>query len=167
MRVLWFERDGGRFTSPRHWTRGAAAMTSTHDLATAAGWWTGRDLEWRAELGLAGAALHDEQADRTGDRAALWDAFRDSGAASGDPPPASAGALAADAATRHVASAACDLVVIPIEDALALTESPNLPGTMDQHPNWRRRLPGMAAELLQPQHVSDRLAAVTRARAAS
>jgi 4-alpha-glucanotransferase len=28
-----------------------------------------------------------------------------------------------------------------VEDVLALTEQPNLPGTIDEHPNWRRRLP--------------------------
>ncbi len=46
MRVLWFERahDLG-FTAPTGWTRGAVAMTSTHDLATVAGWWSGRDID--------------------------------------------------------------------------------------------------------------------------
>ena len=33
------------------------------------------------------------------------------------------------------------LALLPAEDALALVEQPNLPGTVDQHPNWRRRLP--------------------------
>ena len=51
MRVLWFERDKNQqFTPPAHWTSRAAAMTSTHDLPTVAGWWKGRDIEWREEL---------------------------------------------------------------------------------------------------------------------
>ncbi len=167
MRVLWFERKDEAFIPPRRWTKAAAAMTSTHDLPTAAGWWAGRDLEWRAKLDLAGGP--EKQAndgnERFRDRFLLWDAMQDSAAAHG-PPPADADAGAfADAATRHVAGAACDLAIIPIEDALALQEQPNLPGTMgEQHPNWRRRLPGPAAELLQPPAVAARLAAVTRAR---
>ena len=31
--------------------------------------------------------------------------------------------------------------MVPIEDVLALDEQPNLPGTINEHPNWRRRLP--------------------------
>ncbi len=31
--------------------------------------------------------------------------------------------------------------MISIEDALGVPDQPNLPGTIDEHPNWRRRLP--------------------------
>ncbi|WP_176715865.1 4-alpha-glucanotransferase, partial [Xanthomonas graminis] len=33
------------------------------------------------------------------------------------------------------------LALLPAEDALGLEQQPNLPGTVDGHPNWRRRLP--------------------------
>ncbi|MEE7567489.1 4-alpha-glucanotransferase, partial [Xanthomonas sp. Kuri4-3] len=33
------------------------------------------------------------------------------------------------------------LALLPVEDALALDEQPNLPGTVAVHPNWCRRLP--------------------------
>ena len=32
--------------------------------------------------------------------------------------------------------------LVPIGHAPALEERSNLPGTIDEHPNWRRRLPG-------------------------
>ncbi len=65
MRVLWFERDqAGTFVPPSHWTPRAAAMTSTHDLPTLAGWWAGRDIEWRERLGQ----LADPAAARRGTR---------------------------------------------------------------------------------------------------
>jgi 4-alpha-glucanotransferase len=164
MRVLWFERDNERFTQPRTWTRAAAAMTSTHDLPTVAGWWAGKDLEWRAKLGLTATPEKDGE-ERFQDRFRLWDAMRESGAAQGDPPPPEDGDPVADAATRHVASAACDLAIIPIEDVLALPEQPNLPGTMgDQHPNWRRRLPLSADTLLDEPAVAARLAGINDAR---
>ena len=169
MRVLWFERDDARFTAPRAWSRAATAMTSTHDLPTVAGWWLGRDLKWRDELGLAGGPEQQarEGNERFRDRFALWDTMRDSGAAQGDPPAENDAETFADAATQHVASAACDLAIIPLEDALALPEQPNLPGTMgDQHPNWRRRLPGLAADLLEQPRVAARLAAISKARTA-
>jgi 4-alpha-glucanotransferase len=55
-------------------------------------------------------------------------------------------------------------VLLPLEDALARLEQPNLPGTLDEHPNWRRRLPGPADELLDPPEVSARLSALAEAR---
>ena len=167
MRVLWFEKKHGLFLDPQGWTRAAAAMTSTHDLATVAGWWSGRDLAWRGQLGLAGSPANQayEEAERITDRAALWNAFRHSGAAEGLAPEPGDTAGAVDAAIRHLATANCDLVILPIEDALALTEQPNLPGTGDQqHPNWRRRLPGMAANLLDDPRVAARLEPLNKAR---
>lgn len=141
MRVLWFERDQAEnYVPPAHWTHRAAAMTSTHDLPTVAGWWAARDLEWREQLGHLPdpAAAHQRRAE---ERTQIWNAFRSSGAGQGDPPAPTDGADAADAACIHVGNSACELVMLPIEDALALTEQPNLPGTLDEHPNWRRRLP--------------------------
>ena len=67
---------------------------------------------------------------------------------------------AVDAAIRHVGTSDCDMVILPIEDALALPEQPNLPGTLDQHPNWRRRLPGPAKDLLAAPDVAARLDAL-------
>ena len=169
MRVLWFEKEDGRFTAPQRWTPEAAGMTSTHDLSTVAGWWTGRDLTWRGSLGISGGADRQarEEAERVADRAALWEAMQDSGAADGPAPDPSLPEPVVDAAARHLAAAACQLVILPIEDALGLVEQPNLPGTMDaQHPNWRRRLPGAATGLLDPPGVAARLATLNQGRTA-
>ncbi len=52
-RLLLFERDhAGQFKPPADYPREALAACSTHDLPTLAGWWAGRDIEWRASLGL-------------------------------------------------------------------------------------------------------------------
>jgi 4-alpha-glucanotransferase len=162
MRVLWFEQDEqGRYTPPASWSPGAAAMTSTHDLATVAGWWSGRDLDWRSRLHL----LRDETADRAArehERPELWQAMRDSGAADGDAPPPDAPETVVDAAIRHVGGSACQLALFPVEDILGLTEQPNLPGTMDTHPNWRRRLPEASDRLLEAPAAARRLAGLSR-----
>jgi 4-alpha-glucanotransferase len=162
LRVLWFERDKAQvFTPPADWTPRAAAMTSTHDLATLAGWWTGRDLEWRQQLGhLPDPA--PAYAERDADREAIWTAMQSSGAAEGGRPD-EAGAFV-DAACRHVGSSACELVMLPMEDALGLVEQPNLPGTLNEHPNWQRRLPQDVAVVLESGATPQRLAALNEAR---
>ncbi len=163
MRVLWFERDGEHFVAPRHWPKQAVAMTTTHDLPTVAGWWRGRDIEWRSRIGLV-PDMVAAGAEREREREFLWRAFRASGAAETDSLPPEQTAAVATAACAHVASAACVLALLPIEDVLGLPEQPNLPGTLDEHPNWRRRLEGPASALLDPPGVATRIAAITAAR---
>ena len=101
MDVLWFERDGDRFMPPHEWRDDAVAMTSTHDLPTVAGWWRGADIDVRASLGLVeDAAKIGERADGP---AALWRAFTDAGAPSGDPPAPNETDARVDAAVGFVA----------------------------------------------------------------
>jgi 4-alpha-glucanotransferase len=160
LRVMWFERTGSHFNPPSTWTPTAVAMTTTHDLPTVAGWWLGRDIEWRERLHMAG----DSAEQREADRAELWTAFRASGATQAPIPPPEAAAQAVDAACAHIGLAACALTLVPIEDALALPEQPNLPGTHDEHPNWRRRLPASVDALMNQPDVTARLAALDDAR---
>lgn len=167
MRVLWFERDAaGAFVDPARWSRRAAAMTTTHDLPTVVGWWQGRDVAWRTRLARFpdAATAEAEASARARDRIALWGAMCRSGAASGAPPSEAEAATVADAAIRHVGLAGCALALLPVEDACALAEQPNLPGTVDEHPNWRRRLPDAAERLLDRPDVAARLGAFAATR---
>jgi 4-alpha-glucanotransferase len=42
---------------------------------------------------------------------------------------------------RFLARTPSRLMVVQIEDVLGIADQPNIPGTLDEHPNWRRRLP--------------------------
>ena len=150
MDVLWFQRDGRKFMPPEKWRRDAVAMTSTHDLPTVAGWWSGTDIATRAKLGLTDERRETKERDK--DRRAMWRALQKAGVAPKNEPPPSQPAPAVDAAIAFTAQSPSPLALIPIEDVLGLSEQPNVPGTIDEHPNWRRRLDRPAAELLdQPQ----------------
>jgi 4-alpha-glucanotransferase len=165
MRVLWFEQAGAHaFRPPGTWDRNAVALTTTHDLPTVAGWWRGRDLDWREALDLDPDPAASRQ-DRAIDKAALWDAMLASGAATGDPPDDEDAAVAVDAAAAHVGLSGCDLAIVPLEDLVGAIEQPNLPGTVDTHPNWRRRLP--PGEGLEARQTLDRIARLAEARTAA
>jgi 4-alpha-glucanotransferase len=161
MRVLWFERERKRFAPPQAWSAMAAAMTSTHDLPTVAGWWRGTDIDVRARCGLIEDA-DKERAARATDREMLWRAFRRAKAAEGDLPAPTDTSRVADAAVKFIAQTPSDLALLPLEDALALEDQPNLPGTIDEHPNWRRRYPGQAVDLLGPAEVTRRVEPLAR-----
>jgi 4-alpha-glucanotransferase len=156
MSVLWFERKRTAFVPPRSWSTNVAAMTSTHDLPTVAGWWRGHDLEVRKESGLI-SDLTGERESRSEDRGTLWRSFRAAKVASGEAPAPEQSTPVADAAVKFLARTRSHLALLPLEDALALLEQPNLPGTVNQQPNWRRRYRGPAAELLDDPSVQGRL----------
>jgi 4-alpha-glucanotransferase len=46
------------------------------------------------------------------------------------------------------------LLAISLEDLLGVTDQPNIPGTVNQHPNWRRRLPLAIDEIMTAIDVS-------------
>ncbi|BAI73574.1 4-alpha-glucanotransferase (plasmid) [Azospirillum sp. B510] len=153
-RVLYFERtaDGG-FKPPGDYPAGSMATVSTHDLAPFKGFWTGRDLDWRQRLGLYpdDASRDKDRWDRGVDRWRLLQALSREGLRP-DSYPTEDGAqpfrvelsVAVHAFLAHTPSR---IVMVQIEDAVADDEQPNLPGTVDQHPNWRRRLPCKLEEL--------------------
>ncbi|HEX3651359.1 MAG TPA: 4-alpha-glucanotransferase [Rhizomicrobium sp.] len=147
MRVLWFEWEGdGRFIPPERWDGQAAALTTTHDLPTVAGWWAGRDIEWAAKLRRKSrlGSIGAERRERQKDRALLWTALTESGCARGtEPAPADPDSVI-DGALAYVGKSPAALAMASVEDVLALPEQPNLPGTIDEHPNWRRRLPDVS-----------------------
>lgn len=130
--VLPFTRDAeGAFLPPKRWRRDAIATTTTHDLPTLAGWAQGRDLEWRARIDVVpGDLLQTQRETRADDVAALDAACLDA-----------IGATGPIAWAAYAAASPAPLALLPVEDALGLEEQPNLPGTVDEHPNWRRRLP--------------------------
>ena len=164
MRVLFFERghDGG-FRDPRGWDRHAAALTTTHDLPTMAGWWRGNDITWRDRIdGISQS--HDagvQMVERNYDRLRFWEAAVDCGAAEGGMPDTEDVDRVTDAGIAFVGLSACELAIVPAEDICGLVEQPNLPGTMDEHPNWRRRLP---ADALESGNVRRRLKRLHDAR---
>ncbi|KAA0012728.1 4-alpha-glucanotransferase [Billgrantia pellis] len=172
-RVLWFERDDeDDFLPPSQWSSSAVATTSTHDLPTVAGWWAGRDIEWRSRLGLLGEGQNarSEHAVRRVDRARLARALGLlDGHASADTLDAAdlATSKVLDACARQLGLTPSPLALLPVEDALGLEEQANLPGTLDAHPNWRRRWADDCDALLASGEVRQRLAALNAARRAS
>ncbi|WP_338241343.1 4-alpha-glucanotransferase [Aurantiacibacter hainanensis] len=167
MRVLWFERDeDGAYIPPGEWPEQAVAMTGTHDVFTIAGWWQGRDIDWTWKLGRASG--HESEAEaraaRDADRSEFWDALVASGSASGQMPSPGDPGPVVDAALVHVGRSSCELALVPLEDICGELEQPNIPGTIDEHPNWRRRMPAPTADLLARPDVARRLKALDKSR---
>jgi (1->4)-alpha-D-glucan 1-alpha-D-glucosylmutase len=147
-RLLYFERGrDGEFMPPEGYPVDALVAATTHDLPTLAGYWEGRDLQLRQALGLyPSEAVREAQiVARAQDRARLALALeRESLVPAGGLNPVSQQDLPADAARAlqlYLARSPARVLVVQIEDVLGLTGQANVPGTTEEHPNWKRRLP--------------------------
>lgn len=126
-RVGWFSDE-----APASWPSRTVAMMSTHDLPTVSGLWTGADAADRERAGIP--------PDPDGDRTLRERLVRlvEAGGGTGGRDDARAVVLAAH---RALAESGSDAVLATLEDALGVEHRPNLPGTVDEHPNWRVALP--------------------------
>lgn len=123
-RLVWFESS-----HPADWPHDAVAAVATHDLPTIAGIWTGSEPEQRLHH------LRQKLVDLTH----LPD----------DTPPVDV----AVETYRHLAHGRPRIVLATLEDALGVHERPNVPGTIDEFPNWSRALPFSIDEIEQADGV--------------
>lgn len=172
-RVLMFERNHeGGFRAPQEYPYDSVASTGTHDLAPLTGFWTEEDVATREQLGLENEEMaRRDRAERDAARRELVRAFEEHGCIT----PADAQALRdagptlSDAqkrmllvaAHRYLARTSSRLVLVQLEDALGQREPVNIPGSVDEAPNWKRKLSATVEEL-ESHDIFASLAAVMR-----
>ncbi len=147
--VMLFERAAdGSFLPPETYRERALVTFTTHDLPTFAGWKAGQDLAIKRDLGI-------DPGETDAQRSAAQRALGDTLSARGLHP------LDFFAAAQCLAGAPSRLLVVAIEDALEARDQANLPGTIAEHPNWRRR-PTVLLEELSRDDGMRSIAAIMR-----
>ena len=128
-KVMMFERDDeGRFQGIDYYPGNALITFNTHDLSTYAGWRSFSDLKLKRSLGIDPGESDDA---RWHALAMLDDALRHHAIDQHD----------LYAVIGFLARTRSRLLTVSLEDLLAVVDQPNIPGTVDEHPNWRQRLP--------------------------
>ena len=129
--VMMFERDErGMFRDVEHYAANALVTFNTHDLSTYAGWRSFSDLALKRSLGIDPGESDDA---RWHALSMLSDVLRRYAIDSDD----------LYAVAGFLARTRSRLLAISLEDLLGVVEQPNIPGTVNEHPNWRQRLPLM------------------------
>ena len=153
-KVFLFEREGKGFRDPTHFTRTALACVGTHDTPSFPGWWAGRDIELRREIGwLDAEAASREEWHRGEEREEVHRLVGHHDAV--------------ETSVRvhaHVARSPCRLMAVQLDDALGTLEQPNLPGTIDEHPNWRRKMSVTLEEMEGHEDLARHCEAMRRER---
>jgi 4-alpha-glucanotransferase len=155
-RLAWFEQgpDGGRRRAADY-PQLALAATTTHDLPTVAGFFSGSDLDHLRDIGVASRG-GDTQAGQEAQRASLCRLLEDEGLLA--PGERSVPAIVA-ALYGFLTRTPSMLLAATLEDALEAHDRPNVPGTTDQRPNWSLPLPVALDDLAADPRVR-RLAAI-------
>jgi 4-alpha-glucanotransferase len=127
--VMMFERDDrGAFRGMDQYSANALVTFNTHDLSTYAGWRSFGDLKTKRALGLDPGESDDA---RWHALAMLDDVLRHHGVDRND----------VFSVMKFLAQTRSRLLAVSLEDLLGVMDQPNIPGTVNEHPNWRRRLP--------------------------
>ena len=170
-KVLFFERwESGLFKRPELYPAQSMVTVSTHDLPTLSGWWKGRDLHWRQTLNLYPSEEmgQQERSDRIEDRNLLIATLADLDVIdlekAPQQTPAQMNTELSIAVQKYMAKAPSHIQLIPLEDSLEIIEQVNIPGTIDEHPNWRQKLPVTMNEFWQENSVISIAQAMQQAR---
>jgi 4-alpha-glucanotransferase len=154
--VMMFERDDhGRFRGIDHYAPNALVTFNTHDLSTYAGWRSFSDLALKRSLGIDPGESDDA---RWHALTMLTEVLRHHGIDRHD----------LFAVAGFLARTKSRLLAISLDDLLGVIDQPNIPGTVNEHPNWRRRLPLAIEEIVAAIDIPALKAATgERTRAAS
>ena len=135
-RLLWFETE-----APEEWPQQSVAAIGTHDLPTVSGIWRRSEPDQRQHhlrSRLVEATSLPDDADPID---------------------------VAVSAYRRLARSKSSIVLASLEDALAVDERPNVPGTTTEWPNWRLALPLPLEDIetaAGPRRIADVMAAANR-----
>ncbi|HIF9393450.1 TPA: 4-alpha-glucanotransferase [Photobacterium damselae] len=170
-KVFFFEtaEDGGYF-SPRHYPDQSMAALCTHDMPTLRGFWHCDDLKMGSELGLypdqdALNGLFDSRAES---KQRILDSLDWHGYLSQNIGRNAAyvpmDSKLSEGMQLHLAAGASALLSLQLEDWLEMDKPVNIPGTVDEYPNWRRKLSTTLDDLFTRQDIIDLTRRLTEAR---
>jgi len=158
-RLAWFEDR-----PPAEYPRAAMAATTTHDLPTVAGFFSGEDIAHLQAIGANAPELLQRIADaQPAERRRLRERLDEEGiegAWSDDPE------VLTTALHTLLARTPCMLACASLDDVAGSVMRANVPGTVDQHPNWRIPLPVTLEELAASPRTARTLAPL-RARSSA
>jgi 4-alpha-glucanotransferase len=139
--MLWFERyPDGTPRRPGEWRQGCLAMVGTHDMPPAAAFLTGEQVTIRAELGLLTEPEADERA-MARREVDGWLGMLAREGLLGRPDQVTAQEFTV-ALYGFLARTPAILIGVSLAEAVGERRPQNLPGTVNEYPNWRIPLAG-------------------------
>lgn len=171
-KVFFFEtsKEDGGFISPAHYTEQSMATLCTHDMPTLRGFWHCDDLKMGRELGLypdeqQWLALFDSRLQcKQGILDSIaWHGLLPEGVGR-DASLVPMDQYLSEALQRHLAAGSSALFSVQLEDWLEMDKPVNIPGTVNEYPNWRRKLAVNLDEMFANETIHRIATSLTQAR---
>ena len=134
----------------------ALCAVTTHDLPTLYGYWAGRDIEVKKQLKIF---VDDNQwrqqvRERERDKGLILSALKNRGILPADYPsdPAMIPEMTPElclAVYQYLSLTPCKLLLVSLDDIIGTLNQQNLPGTVDEHPNWKQKTPVFLEEIMK------------------
>lgn len=173
-RVFRYEQTNeGHYKPLNVYPKTALVAAGTHDMPTLTGFWSGADIETAKEIGLMGDDGRYEQAQalRMKDRYAMVETLASRGLWFVSPEAFDEEISGRKVPFRlmevlysYLASAPCCLLLVQLEDILGQAEQMNVPGTNQEYPNWRCKLPKMIENLYNDENMKRVCSAIRQIR---
>ncbi|EGQ8389289.1 TPA: 4-alpha-glucanotransferase [Vibrio cholerae] len=171
-KVFFFEtsKEDGGYVSPAHYAEQSMAALCTHDMPTLRGFWHCDDLKMGREIGL----YPDEEQlqglfdDRLKSKQGIldsvaWHGYLPDGVGR-DATQVPMDSYLSEALQLHVAAGSSALLSVQLEDWLEMDKPVNIPGTVNEYPNWRRKLSMNLDEIFAREEVNRIAARLTEVR---
>lgn len=172
-KVFFFEtsKEDGGFISPTHYAEQSMAALCTHDMPTLRGFWHCDDLKMGREIGLYPdeAQLQELFTDRLKCKQGIlnsvdWHGYLPAGIGR-DAQLVPMDSYLSEALQLHVAAGSSALLSVQLEDWLEMDKPVNIPGTVNEYPNWRRKLSMNLDEIFARDDVNRIATKLTQIRA--
>lgn len=171
-RILFFEKDWHQntFKSPQEYPQYALCTSGSHDLPTLSAYWQGADLELREKLNLFPSdEIKTQQLDaRAHDRWAIKQALHQAGLIGEESLHDNRhDALDSElflSIQNFLARSESLLMMVQLEDFFAQLNQLNVPGTIDEYPNWRYKISIELEDWLAASDIQKFSASISRAR---
>ncbi|MCE0495144.1 4-alpha-glucanotransferase [Vibrio salinus] len=146
-KVFFFSRapDGG-YISPSHYVSQSMSALCTHDMPTLRGFWHCTDLKMGSQLGIYPdekqlQCMFDQrlEAKQSILDSVAWHGYLPEGIGR-DASLVPMDSYLSEGLHLHLAAGASALMSVQLEDWLEMEKPVNIPGTVDEYPNWRRKL---------------------------
>jgi len=147
-RLFYFERNypDPSFVPPERYPAMALSAITTHDLPTLYGYWSGRDLDVKKQLGIISGepAYAQQKSDRERDRKLVFKALEMRGILRSCPTgaPSCISAMTPElciAIYQYLSVSPAKLVLVYLDDVIGMIDQQNLPGTVSEYPNWMQK----------------------------
>ncbi len=163
-RLFYFERKypDPSFLEPEKYPELALCSITTHDLPTIYGWWYGKDNELKKQFNMFKDNAHMQKytEERIRDKKLMLSALKIQGLL----PPRYSVEVGEEvdmnfelclAIYEFLSLTPCKLLMVSLDDIIGTLNQQNLPGTIDEHPNWKQKYHISIEQLIEDKRFSE------------